>query len=130
MFLANMSHEIRTPMNGVLGMTDLAMMKSTDHQVKEYLNYVKESGLHLLDIINDVLTCPGSKPDTLNCHQKIFHSGNCLDGTMEPFQAAFSAKQLYSDWTVGRDVPDRLYGDAGRLRQVLVNLVGNAVKIH
>jgi PAS domain S-box-containing protein len=127
-FLANMSHELRTPMNGVLGMTDLALMKTTNPQVKEYLGYVKESGLHLLDIINDILDLSRIESGKIKLNREEFSLKSFLDVSLEPLLSAFASKNLSFDLNIDHAVPNRLIGDAGRLRQVLANLLGNALK--
>jgi two-component system CheB/CheR fusion protein len=128
LFLANMSHEIRTPMNGVLGMTDLALMKSTDHQMKEYLGYVKESGLHLLNIINDILDLSRIEAGRIELVRENFSLTNLLGPILEPFRSVFLRRNIDLVLNIDRGVPDRVGGDPGRLRQILVNLIGNALK--
>ncbi|HJT76418.1 MAG TPA: response regulator, partial [Gemmataceae bacterium] len=127
-FLANMSHEVRTPMNGILGMTDLALATDLTAEQREYLTLVKSSGDSLLAVIDDVLDLSKIEARKLRLEARAFGLRACLDDTLEALALRARQKGLGLTWRVTADVPDALVGDAGRLRQVLVNLVGNAVK--
>jgi PAS domain S-box-containing protein len=131
-FLANMSHEIRTPMNGVLGMTELALMEDNPMRVREYLQIVKQSGKTLLDIINDILDLSKIESGKVVLESEPFAIRTILETTLRPLSALAlakaKAKELSLRHHVDQGVPEHLIGDQGRLRQVLTNLVGNALK--
>ncbi|MFP5240613.1 MAG: ATP-binding protein, partial [Acidobacteriota bacterium] len=127
-FLANMSHELRTPMNGILGMAELALMSSSDPGVLEYIQLLKESAKSLLHIINDILDLSKIEAGKTELESAPFGLRGLLASTLKPLELAAQAKGLRLLTRVGTEVPDGLLGDQGRLRQILVNLVGNAVK--
>ena len=127
-FLANMSHEIRTPMNGVLGMTDLLLDTSLTDRQREYLHAVKGSAEALLTIINDVLDFSKIEAGKLEVAVGPFRLRNSLDEALKPLAVRAESKGLSFTRRVSDAIPDSLHGDWGRIRQVLLNLVGNAVK--
>ena len=127
-FLANMSHEIRTPMNGVLGMTELALLAGVSPRAREYLQFAQQSGKALLDIINDILDLSKIESGKAELASRPFYLRDGLESMFRVFQASAQDKGLNFCRAIDPAVPGHLLGDLGRLRQVLTNVIGNAVK--
>lgn len=128
MFLANMSHELRTPMNGIMGMTDMALRRATDAKQIDWLKRSQGAAKHLLSVINDILDISKIESDRLVLEEKDFSLAEAISEAMHMQDAPAQAKGLGLSWQIDPGLPERLRGDVVRLRQILLNFTGNAIK--
>ncbi|MGH9313445.1 MAG: response regulator [Vicinamibacterales bacterium] len=127
-FLANMSHEVRTPLNAILGMTELTLRSKLSSEQREYLTAVKTSSHSLLSIVNDILDFSKIEARRLDLERTPFDLRETVEDTAKMLAFRAEEKGLELVCHIATDVPDALVGDPGRLRQVLVNLLGNGIK--
>lgn len=127
-FLSNMSHEIRTPLNAIMGMTDLTLQTPLSKKQKEYLETVASSGNTLLAVVNDILDFSRIETGKLTISPSLFALRDEFQNTIKSFQSKAKMRNLRLTSTIDSDVPDLLIGDINSIKQIITNLLGNAIK--
>jgi PAS domain S-box-containing protein len=127
-FLANMSHEIRTPLNGILGLTELMLSETTNDVHREYMQIVRDSGLNLARLINDILDLSKIESGKLVLEKVDFNFNETIISNLHPYKHLAEQKKLKLNYFIDKKIPSRVIGDPTRINQVIVNLVSNAIK--
>lgn len=127
-FLANMSHEIRTPMNGIMGMAQLLSMTEPTEEQKEYLGYIESSGRNLLTLINDILDLSKIESGKIELEHTDFSLAQAVKDVINTQISAIRSKHLGINCIIGSDIPETVHGDQLRFKQIILNLLGNAIK--
>lgn len=127
-FLANMSHEVRTPLNGILGMAELVMLSDLNEEQRENVQMIRESGRNLLNILNDLLDISRIEAGRMDLENQPFNMADLLNEVERLYSDQAKSKGLLLEFEALDPIPWNLHGDGGRIRQILNNLVGNAIK--
>ena len=127
-FLANMSHEIRTPMNAVVGMSELIIAEDCGEKVRDYANDIKSAGLNLLSIINDILDLSKVESGKMELVEEEYAVSELMQDSVNLVQMIAEQKGLQVKLHMAQDIPHSLYGDVGKIRQILINIINNSIK--
>jgi len=127
-FLANMSHEIRTPLNGILGLTEILLAETPTSKQKEYLEIIRNSGHNLTKVLNDILDLSKIETGKLTLEEIVFNFKEVMRSNLNPYVFLAKQKGIRFTYTIDDAIPDALVGDPLRINQILVNLIGNALK--